>query len=271
MDRRDFLKSGVLAALSGWRGSPPSPRRKMAAEPLPREPLSGTCNASGAATLAYRSPIAFWAHAYIAIQVSAGAPTYAVTQGGLPLAFGQGGQTVIGPLLLAPGERVAIVVTGATALATVSGQVIGWQALDPTELLPLLPIQPTAVSIAGPSTVAISNPNPSDLALNSFSFEVTLATGATSGDLYGAGIGGTQRFALYEIDFDIEGAAGTSPSIQLLTNPGGGLIFVCSAQILSSKRMRQYGATLPLGNNIRAQNNDSVSHNLRGTIIFKIV
>src|SRR2546426_9368199 len=125
----------------------------MAATPLPREPLSGTCDASGNATLKYRAPAHFYAHAYVAIAVSAGNPSYVITLGGSAgaLIYGQGNQTQLGPVVLQPGELVQIIVTGALPSATVAGQALGWQATDPIELLPLLPIQPTAVTLLQPS------------------------------------------------------------------------------------------------------------------------
>ena len=162
------MQGGLLSAIVGWPTAPD----KMAAEPLPREPLSGTCNASGTLTLKYRAPAQFYVHVYIAIQVSAGAPQYAVNLGSSsPLIFGQGTQTQLGPILLQPGEVASLVVTGTAALATVVAQVLGWQARSPTDLVPLLPLQPTAVLLSAaagpvkgiaefPSSAATSNAAP---------------------------------------------------------------------------------------------------------------
>jgi len=152
----------MLAAL-GLRHAPrfplggPSP---MAATPLPREPLSGTCDASGNATLKYRAPAHFYVHCYIAVAVSAGSPSYIVTLGGSTsgaLVYGQGNQTQLGPVLLQPGEVVQIMVFGANNNATVAGQVVGWQAAQPEELLPLLPLQPTAVTLTTPAVSGLSS------------------------------------------------------------------------------------------------------------------
>jgi len=128
----------------------------MAATPLPREPLSGTCDASGNASLKYRAPAHFYIHLYVAIQVSAGTPAYALTLGSSsPLMYGQGNQTQLGPVMLQPGEVMTISVVGATAAATVIAQVIGWQSAQPEELIPLLPLQPTAIAVS----TTLSPPN----------------------------------------------------------------------------------------------------------------
>lgn len=137
----------------------------MAASPLPREPLSGSCDTSGNATLVYRAPTNFYVHAYVTVSVNSGLPQYALTLGsGQALSYGQGHQTQLGPVLLQPGEKMLIVVSGATASTAVAAQVLGWQADQPEELLPLLPLQPTAVTLQLPLGTAwtglFNNPNP---------------------------------------------------------------------------------------------------------------
>ena len=115
----------------------------------------------------YRAPTNFYVHAYVAIAVSDGAPSYAVTLGvsafgAGALVYGQGNQAQLGPVLLSPGEVVSIIVTGAAPMAAVAGQIMGWQAMNPSDLLPLLPIQPTAVSVSNVVTGVLDTALASD-------------------------------------------------------------------------------------------------------------
>lgn len=126
--------------------------------PLPRQAVTGTCDGSGNATITNQitAPASFWALAYVPISVSAGAPTWTVQLGSkataAPLIFGVGQQAILGPFLLLPNERATLVVTGATAGATITGQVLGWQSDSPEELMGLTPLT-SAINI----NVATSN------------------------------------------------------------------------------------------------------------------
>lgn len=130
---------------------------------FPREPVVGPCDSSGNASIALRAPSQFWVAAYLAIQVDAGTPNYAVQLGtGLPLVFGGGQQAVLGPFMLAPGESYSVLVRAAAPLANITGQVLGYQSdRGPEELLALLPSSAPLGPISGPTRVAVlGNPGP---------------------------------------------------------------------------------------------------------------
>jgi hypothetical protein len=114
----------------------------VAVTPLPPINISGTCDASGNLLLRSKlvAPASFWMAAYLAVTVTAGNPLYTVRQApALPILFGSGQQTNMGPIILGPGQIADFVVTGAAAGAILTGQVIGWQSEDPSELAQLIP------------------------------------------------------------------------------------------------------------------------------------
>lgn len=125
-------------------------------QPLPRQAISGTTDASGNASIPnqLKGPAGFYALVYVALQVSVGTPSWAILSGtsqasGLPLVYGSGNQVMLGPILLFPGERATITCSGAGSAATVLGQAMGWMAEDPEELLGVTPL---TTSLATPVT-----------------------------------------------------------------------------------------------------------------------
>ncbi len=141
-----------------------------------RAPIAAQADANGYVSIGnqLQGPAQAWGLIYIAISATSGSPNWSVLAGvgpaatGAPLVYGAGAKAILGPFLLAPGERATIVVEGATAGAQILGQALGWQSDDPEELLsstpittafatPQTPVPVTgSVSITGTPTVAIS-------------------------------------------------------------------------------------------------------------------
>src|SRR6059058_334167 len=113
MDRRAFLKSGVLAAFLGPRDVAPPGGRKVALPQL-RTTIGGNCDANGNLTIKSIQPSPhFYAVFTLIAQVSAGAPQWVLSAEGVPLGFAGGGKATIGAIYTNPGERMQLVVTGA--------------------------------------------------------------------------------------------------------------------------------------------------------------
>jgi hypothetical protein len=141
----------------------------MPLAPLARIPLSGIIGADGTVSIKeVKAPSAFWALIDVLLELgtatgggvstfqtrtSAGA-LFTIQLGiGLPLVYGSGQRTSLGPFLLAPGERATIVITGANPTVAYSGQAIGWQSEDPSDLIALMPLSTT---ISAPSQLTAS-------------------------------------------------------------------------------------------------------------------
>lgn len=131
-------------------------------QPLAGIPVSGKCDNTGAATIAINGPVEFWSAVYLAVEVSAGTPSWTVrgdAAAGLPLIFGSGTQAMLGPFLLPPRKVITLVLTGAAANAQVDGQVLGWVATTPQELPKQLPSMST-VNITGGNVTAVISGTP---------------------------------------------------------------------------------------------------------------
>ena len=116
-----------------------------------QQPVAGRTDGAGAATITVQGPAGHWSALYLPIEVASGSPVWTIrdgTTGNLPLIYGSGTKTMLGPFILQPGQWLRIVLTGADSNVLVEGQFLGWIADQPSELPAALP-SPAAVSISG--------------------------------------------------------------------------------------------------------------------------
>jgi len=88
--------------------------------------FAGSTDVTGSVSIDVQTPPTTFGVLTIAAECP-GSPNWRVSSAGLPLAFGNGGQVSLGPILTSPGERLTITVTGANPGVTAKGSLSGNQ------------------------------------------------------------------------------------------------------------------------------------------------
>jgi hypothetical protein len=115
-------------------------------------PVTGTTDASGNATLILPlERTGEWRNIKIALGTT-GAPEWAVLRSGAPVTYGRGRRVTLGPELCEPFDVLTVSVTGAAALAPITGTVSGVSGSGP-EVLPTY--------VPAPNTIALDTSSPS--------------------------------------------------------------------------------------------------------------
>lgn len=136
-------------------------------------PITGFLNGSGNFDGKFNASSALYSVVQLVGETSGGAATWLLRQGALPVGFSQGNLCESNQLLLAPSDQVEVIVSGGTAGAQITGQLVGKGYTTEDEAIANWSRSPNpqglAASIAGPvsidGNVPVQNASGSQLAM----------------------------------------------------------------------------------------------------------